>query len=360
MATLGPSLNNCVSTNSSLIVNDTLITVGDEGRLNSIRWFMVVILATGVLGNCSFLLVVARRESMRNVINVYLANLAIADIILLIVSSIPSLTNTAPHSSKIWGCMFMVITTTSYYSSISTVSLLAWDRFRAICKPIKHMAISSIKRSMKLVAAAWCCSLIYSVIVYLERMVTLKGCKLSGVAPLSNSPIESYKTDNFHPSPSLSDVFLVLPFIVCLSLNCWLYARIIHALRNRFAHRMNRPNQQVPEWIRKICQSRVRITRMLALNSLIFFLCNAPRSVTTISGYIHETLGVTRWDADQNIHVLSTVLFVVNSCINPLIYNLTNTKYRQAFREVFMPSCCSSSRPTQRTPRVVHLHILSD
>ncbi|XP_038068791.1 thyrotropin-releasing hormone receptor-like [Patiria miniata] len=287
-----PSWIECVSTNSSTLVVNGTLTVDDGGRVNHGRWLMIVV-AIGLLANFAFLLVVARCESMRNVTNVYLANLAIADIIVLIVCAIP-----LPR---------------------------------------------------------------YCVVVYLERIITSEKCEVYGVTSPNNPLIESCnKTHGFNPSPSLSDVFKVLPFVLCLSMNCWLYARIVKNLRNRFVHRMNRPNQQVPEWIRKIHQSRVRITRMLALNSFIFLLCNTPRCVTTISGYIHDTLGEPRWDADQKVQMFSSMLLLVNSSINPLIYNLTNKQYRQAFRQVFLPSCRSASRPSQTTPTVFHLQISSD
>ncbi|XP_038068786.1 thyrotropin-releasing hormone receptor-like [Patiria miniata] len=222
-----PSWIECVSTNSSTLVVNGTLTVDDGGRVNHGRWLMIVV-AIGLLANFAFLLVVARCESMRNVTNVYLANLAIADIIVLIVCAIPLVSDTSPFSTKISGCVFLVFATTPYYSSMSIVSLVAWGRFCAICKPIKHRATSSVKQSMRLVAAAWLSSLVYCVVVYLERIITSEKCEVYGVTSPNNPLIESCnKTHGFNPSPSLSDVFKVLPFVLCLSMNCWLYARIV-------------------------------------------------------------------------------------------------------------------------------------
>ncbi|XP_022103621.1 neuromedin-U receptor 2-like [Acanthaster planci] len=253
----------------------------------------------------------------------------------------------------------MVLATTPYYSSMLIVTQVAVDRFYTICKPIRHRATSSIRRSLKRVAVAWCCSLIYSTTLYLERILASKPCPAFVADPLqSSSGGRCDQMGALGQYSALSDVFKVLPFVFCLALNCLLYARIVKTLRDRFVLRIHRPGRQVPEWIRKIQQSRVQITKMLVVNSLVFFICNTPRCITLISGYIHDTLGVTRWDANENIEVFSGVLLVLNSCINPVIYNLTNKKYRRAFREVFLP--CSSSTSSQRMPTVFHLQISSD
>ena len=83
---------------------------------------------------------------------------------------------------------------------------------------------------------------------------------------------------------------------------------------------------------------RKQVARMLITNNAVFFLLHGPFQVMNIIRISQEHLG---YDV-INMYVTSDVMLwvgrvgaVANSAVNPVIYNVTNPRYRQAFLKCF-------------------------
>ncbi|XP_038060992.1 neuropeptide FF receptor 2-like [Patiria miniata] len=305
------SWNDCVGVTN---ITETFSTPSSDGRFG-LRTLCLSVEAFGIVVNSAFLFVVYRHKPLHNVTNIYLANLAVADIMVLVFGVVATILNTSSYRPVEWvGCAYQVAVTLSYFSE----SILSGDGCRILQPPRKLVNSET---------SAEICRLIYQ---------------------------EPRRL--FH-----SDLVKVLPFFILLIFNVVVYSRIIRALRRSFLIRHSKSNRQQvissPRWIKNIRRSRVRITRMLAINTIVFFSCNLMMAVLVIASYIQNVLGTElRFLEDDQATVYSYALLLFNSSINPLVYVLTNESYRQGFWDAFMP-CWRHPKPVNK-PAVFNLQII--
>ena len=88
------------------------------------------------------------------------------------------------------------------------------------------------------------------------------------------------------------------------------------------------------------------MTRMVMINSLVFILCLLPFQIYNInvySGVLHLTKG--------DLHTLdwtARLLESTNASANPIIYTATNSRYREAFLQIF----CRRVNKTITSPKI--------
>ena len=286
--------------NNSL-TNETL--PDDQSNESVFRKLTFVITTAGLLGNLTFLFVVARHKSMHNKTNVYLVNLAVADVIFLVLGSYGHLTDIFSYLTlNLLSCLFIILVTMPYFSSLALVSLVTLDRYYAICHPLKHRAMAGKTRCTKLVAAAWCFSIIYSCVLNVESVMEGHDCQV-----LKGSR-----------KPCSVTFFKPLPLILLLFCNCFMYVRMIKTLRKNSHFRNICHMQTVPIGMKSRRQSSIRLTRMLAVNTLLFFACNTPRTVLVMVNFFQTTLGKKPFEHQRGVTTISTALLLLNSCINPI------------------------------------------
>ena len=116
----------------------------------------------GILSNMTFIFVLIRVKSMHTLVNIYLANLAIADVCALanilgrhgisFWSSQINLSLIEPFT-KSWKC---IVFNWEFYTCVNGsmlfVTLITIERYIAICKPMYHRMINTKRRCFKLVA----------------------------------------------------------------------------------------------------------------------------------------------------------------------------------------------------------------
>ena len=82
---------------------------------------------------------------------------------------------------------------------------------------------------------------------------------------------------------------------------------------------------------------RNQVARMLITNNVVFFLLHGPYHVMNVIDISEEHLGydlINSYASDVMFWV-GRVAAVANSAVNPIIYNVTNPRYRQAFTKCF-------------------------
>ncbi|XP_033646420.1 thyrotropin-releasing hormone receptor-like [Asterias rubens] len=322
---------------SNSVTNTTYSGDQVDGGELILRKIATVITAVGIVLNLAFIIVVARHKSMNNHINVYLVNLAVADLMVVVLACFGMYTNILSYlPSNYVGCFFIVLVTMPYYASTAIVSLVVADRYLAVCHPLRHRVVACKARSAKLVTVAWCFSIVYTCIVYLESTIETQGCQLLQGSGESYTINTQGETQTF----LFSEIFKPLPVVLLLICSIVMYTRMIKLVRNQVKFR-KQVNSAAVTRSEKPSQSCVRMNRMVATNTFVFFICLSPRTSLLIANYIQAAFGLKLFQHPV-LTVVSTMLLFTNSCINPLIYNLTNKTYRRAFREVFF-GCLSQS-----------------
>ncbi|XP_022081010.1 allatostatin-A receptor-like [Acanthaster planci] len=355
--------DNSSNWNDSICVTNLSETLASSDRsFGRLRLINLTFQVLGILGNIGFLAVVHCHKPLRNSTNVYLANLAVSDILVLVFGIIATtLNNMSNYRPSDWiACSYHLAATVPYYSSMYLVSLVAWDQYLAVCRPFKHRIASSHSRNTKLVVAAWTVSIMYTLLANMEGIVSDNGCRiLQPPMKQVHSAISVVTSGSNHDQSLLAqhlDLAKPIPFVATLLFNVVAYVRIIRSIRRCLLRRAKSSRQQGPRWLENLRKWRIQITRMLVINTVLFFGCNLMRMVLLVASYIQKALGSERLlIEDETLSIYSFLLLLFRSSINPLMYGLTNATYRQGFRTVLLACCCRHHRKRAEKPAVFHL-----
>ena len=130
-------------------------------------FFVSLIFLVGLVGNMMVVIVVARTSSMHTPTNCYLVSLAVADVLVLISATLPTIYEffliiDQCIIGKV-GCAIMVFL---QYLGInaSSLSITAFtiERYIAICHPIKSQTMCTVKRAKRIILSLWAFSIAYN------------------------------------------------------------------------------------------------------------------------------------------------------------------------------------------------------
>ena len=348
-----------------------------------------IVFFIGLVGNATFLLIVGFNRRMRTITNFYLSNLAVADILFIIVSAVVGFWNygishglslgATFYRSRI-GCLTsLALVYFTYLASMILVLLVSFERFLAICYPVKYRALKSTgskRLSAKLAAATWLVALCFSLLISPYQGKLTRVCIVwPARVRFLGYPSEIYQCKPLYPV--FKDIIAfaeAVPFTVSVVVICILYGKIILVLRDhaaagvmkdqnvphgsgniqidpsgqRSAQPQNNPdgtqnpglqniadgqrNRKPPQDDRrKLLQTQV--TRMVVANGLVYFLCLAPFQIIFILDFIWRQSGENLYSNEWavNLILVARCLNALNSAINPIIYAIANPKYRKAF-----------------------------
>ena len=302
-----------------------------------------IIFTFGLIGNITFLLVVLLNKHMRTITNFYLSNLAVADILFIVVSAVIGFWRYAASGGisyaqtfkSTFGCLTsLALVYFTYLASMILVILVSFERYIAICHPLKYRSMKGSSKkglSIKLTSLTWFVAICIAFIIspYQGRLV--KKCI---IWPFSdkyhNLPTVIYMCEPLHLV--FKDVLALAqaaPFFIAVVVIVMLYSRIVFALRSHSAAMDNQQDQK-QAGIRNV---QKQVTRMVIANGLVYFLCLAPYQLIYIFDFLWRRMDHNLFENEWalNLLLVSRCMSAFNSAINPLIYALANPKYRRAF-----------------------------
>ena len=326
-----------------------------ESLKNIMIPILFTVLVVGTLGNAAFFYVLARIPHMRTTTNIILANLALADIFFIVISvgcymiylsqPVRSHYGTAQYIGCIGSFVGQYI---SYYASLALVTLVSTERYLSICRPLKHRAVNTRSRAVKLIIGSWVLSFVLSGVVMLRYINLDLHCV---IWPDSYKYADLPTTIGYCLPAApwgllLANLTESIPFISAFIANSLMYVGIIRRLSNRTVLSSIKGNQ--PASLQQRAQQvRNQVSKMLIANGLVFFLCNTPFvaiSISFIVSHLRNESMLAIYESMSGMLVISHGMLFINSAINPFIFNATSSHYRQAFRDAF---CCAdtSGRP---------------
>ena len=303
-----------------------------------------VIFVIGILTNTAFLFTVARIPQMWTIHNFYLVNLSCADLILILSKGINTfcryiwssdIKRAVPYRSPASCASIFSMAYLGYYASICLVTLISIERFLAICFPLKHRMMNTRGHAIKLICGAWLIAIAFVGLSVPYHSSHYYFCIVWPAKWQHRLPVVMNICTVSHEAFSYIIVFAqIIPFALAFILNTILYFLIIRRLSNReIAKAGGKGDQQ-----KQADKVRNAVTRMLIINSIVFFLCLAPYQFHNLYLLVVEFADGKRFFDTDKITVLayvSRILDLVNSSVNPLIYSATNPRYRQAFLAAF-------------------------
>ncbi|XP_072021914.1 neuropeptides capa receptor-like [Amphiura filiformis] len=351
--------NGCASTINLSFVSDTVIAdqlLYPESVRILTTYIVPFILTFGLLVNFSFLFTLARIKSMRTITNAYLANLSIADLCFIIfvgLRYIWTIANspyvfTNPFNQDA-GCILMDgIVYLAYFASNGIVNLVSYERYLAICHPLKYRYFNSNKRTAKMVVITWLIAFALAAsmapnAIHAECVRVLWPDRQQ----YHNLPRALYRCSPISPIFMNYPIILqTICFLITFCANLLLYTLIIWTLMKRTD--ISETLQQMPNKIQKV---NSQVARMLVLNAVAFFVCLMPFQLYQLQR-LFENLSDGRLvlltkDKSVMLFWISTILNCINASINPVIYNIVNPRYRRALMEAF--GCCRVSQQQNKS-----------
>ena len=330
-----------------------------------------IVVIFGFVGNVSFLLVPCRLKDMRTMTNFYLSNLAIADIGVLSAASVQyfwSYSYSAPLDVNLIGYTFQtpfgclmpnLFNYTCYFASVWFITLVASERYLAICHPLKQIVISGKRRATRLVISVWLISI-------------LMASFSTSYAGLDTICIYGPSTGVFGDLPkkitrctslAIGDwceyvlwIIDTVQFFVALICNVIMYARIIYTLSKTIK---SNEHLSLEERTRKRnLDNRDNVAKMLLINALVFFFCLSPFIIINIQNISGQNL----LPANLGIGLswIGRLAYLLNSAVNPYIFSGVNRKYRQAFKRVFRSRNYNDQYSNFGSRKVKDISVFSD
>nr|XP_057911483.1 neuromedin-U receptor 1 [Doryrhamphus excisus] len=339
-----PSCQGCspnTSTSSNTTDVNTEMNLSDIlGPKRSPFFFPVVsvyllIFLVGLSGNLLTCAVVAKHKKMRNPTNLYLVSLAMSDLLMLAFGmplEIYDLWENYPFPFGEGGCYFKTfIFETVCFASILNVTALSVERYIAVVHPLKTRYLTTKRHSKRVIAAVWAVSM----------MCAIPNTSLHGIVYLPGRMQESAICTVMKPLwiyNMLMQITTVCFFFVPMMVISVLYLVMgIHLSRERQRRCSNFGKKWSGDSRVKINEEggrRMQIVKMLSIVVAVFGVCWAPFHVERLLwSSIHQWTDLMH-NIYQYVHILSGILFYLSSAVNPVIYSLISTRFRECFREL--------------------------
>ncbi|XP_066980691.1 substance-K receptor-like [Macrobrachium rosenbergii] len=278
-----------------------------------------------VVGNSLVMWIVATSRTMHSVTNYFIANLALADIIIA-VFAIPFQFQAAllqrwnlPH----FMCAFCpFFQTVSVNVSIFTLTAIAVDRYRAIVFPLN--ARPSKFRSKVVIAFIW----LFSTTLAVPQAIALR-VKIF-VDPVTNEekPFCAPVGIDREVMQTYSHVVVCLQYFLPLGIISFAYIRMGWEL---WCSQV--PGNAEDARDAHVLRNKKKVIKMLFIVVALFALCWAPLQSYHILQEIYPA--VNKYRFINIIWFCCHWLAMSNSCCNPFIYAIYNEKFKREFRHKF-------------------------
>uniref|UniRef100_A0A8D0DV47 Neuropeptide Y receptor type 2 n=1 Tax=Salvator merianae TaxID=96440 RepID=A0A8D0DV47_SALMN len=279
-----------------------------------------LIIVLGFLGNSLVVYVIVRYKTMRTVTNFFIANLAVADLMVITLCLPFTLAYTLLDEWKFGAVLCHLVVCAqalSVHVSTLTLTVIALDRYRCI---VFHLdSRISKKISFVIIAATWLVAAILAspLAIFREyRYEEIPDINLRIAVCSEKWPSEDRDATIY----SLS--MLLLQYVLPLSIICYAYIRIWFKLRSHISPTTRSDSH---------CRRR-KTTKMLVMVVVVFAVSWLPINVLQLAVDLDLVLVL------HDYKLLYTVFHVVAMCstfVNPLLYGWMNKNYRNGFLMFF-------------------------
>ncbi|XP_006825718.1 neuropeptides capa receptor-like [Saccoglossus kowalevskii] len=295
--------------------------------MNNTTWFWVecgdqtaqditalVLTTVGIVGNAAFLYVIISLREMHTTTNIYLANLAIADLIFLVLNGIqpfcyvigteicaPLLLNIEFH------CISNFIASTGFFAGMIIVGVIAIERYCAICYPLHGNGCLYWMRKISWILQALCWLLAI----------------LPSITPL----LPCYGKDSTYTQ--MAQTMVLIPMFFTLTILVFvLYIRMAVTLRKSARNNvLNSP----AAW-----ETERQVMRICLITAVLYIIFMFPYILRLIEEflilYFSYFAAFSTYPCFRNVAIY---FLMVNASINPVVYNVASSRYRIAFKTAF-------------------------
>ncbi|XP_060926511.1 neuromedin-U receptor 2 [Limanda limanda] len=295
----------------------------------------LLIFLTGLSGNLLTCVVIAKHKKMRNPTNLYLVSLAMSDLLVLLFGmplEIYDLWQNYPFPFGEGGCYFKTfLFETVCFASVLNVTALSVERYIAVVHPLKTRYLSTNQHAKQVITAVWAASM----------TCAIPNTSLHGIFYLPERREESAICTVLKP-------LWIYNMVMQITTVCFYFVpmMVISILYLVMGLHLGKETRQPCGSLGKNCSSSTRrqisaegsrrrqVIKMLSIVVAVFGVCWAPFHIERLLWS-----SISQWtdlmhNIYQYVHILSGVLFYLSSAVNPIIYSLLSTRFRESFREL--------------------------
>ncbi|XP_062535749.1 QRFP-like peptide receptor [Armigeres subalbatus] len=293
--------------------------------------FCIIIMCLGVIGNIMVPIVILKTKDMRNSTNIFLTNLSIADILVLLVCT-PTVLVEVNSPPEVWvlgeemckAVPFVELTVA--HASVLTILAISFERYYAICEPLKAGYVCTKARALMICLAAWAVAAILTSPILLissyEHVEYFNGKIVASCL----TPVENMWHVSFFVGSIV--VFFVVPLLVLVVL----YSVISKNLMDNPGIIMSSASGTRNH----VIKYRKQVIFMLGAVVVSFFFCLLPFRALTLWIIIvpSENIIAIGFERFYIILYFCRIMLYMNSAINPILYNLMSSKFRNGFLQL--------------------------
>ncbi|KAJ0170935.1 hypothetical protein K1T71_013707 [Dendrolimus kikuchii] len=309
--------------------------------------FCIAIMCLGVIGNVMVPIVILKTKDMRNSTNIFLVNLSIADLMVLLVCT-PTVLVEVNSKPDTWVlgkelCLavpFVELTVT--HASVLTILAISFERYYAICEPLRAGYVCTKTRATLICALVWFFAALFtSPILAIAEHHTVTKQDGSAYSQCLTQAVTFWQITFFI---TIIILLYALPLIILVVLYSIIAKNLITAASKVVMNKTVDPYN---------ARARKQVILMLGTVVLCFFLCLMPYRALTLwiiisPSELYDDVSPEKW---YNILYFSRVMLYINSAINPILYNLMSSKFRIGFCRVCICYNNSSEETNRRVQR---------
>lgn len=316
-------MNNTSSSSNSSSSNFEWIT-GNTRIVFGLIYVMVILI--GVSGNVLVILAVTKVPSMKTVTNVFIANLAVADLIVTTICCPLILIHMLSYPNWMLGDNMCYLTIVFIHISLSGSSFgllsISVDRYLAIAHAQRQLM--TFKKVNVMIVITWLLSIMLAVPSALLKPDTTQIMYSADLCLVVWRGSEATKR---------FEMFKGLVFLIVFAMIAFFYYRI-----GRVLWRRKIPGNQTSENQEAAARARKKVIKLLLIVLTCFLLCWAPMILYRVAMML---LSERNFNPPEAVYTATSVLAMANSAINPVLYALFNRNFRTAFRNIYR-KCCNN------------------
>lgn len=318
--------------------NDTLpVSPTESGNFIEpapMRWMLrlifIIVFIVGVIGNSVVCVAVIRRKRMRTSNNIFTFNLALCDLLNVMIylpTQMAAFENNHNWATGDFMChVTYILVPLCLSASIGTLLAITSDRYRAIAYPMKPRL--SGKKIKIILAVIWISSFLICI-----PLIFVAGL-------IFPAPGKVY-CDEVWPDPIFAEIYwnfiFVIQYVLPLAIIVVLAVLIAVKIRQNNAMQMlPKSSQVIAAAVRQRMKQTSKITNMLIALVILYTVCMLPQHIVFL-WFTYGELARSKY----RIYVLrfANVFPMANSALNPIAYGTLNKEFKKVFKSFFNCEC---------------------
>ncbi|KAL3887975.1 hypothetical protein ACJMK2_000360 [Sinanodonta woodiana] len=283
----------------------------------------------GLLGNILTIAVVLLHKANKGITKYFILNLAIADLLYVIVcvpfQAIYAVLHSSPFGDS-WCRIHTYLEYVCFFASMYILVLVSVDRYIALVHPIRALMLRTKRNGYIALIALWSLVILGNIpFIFIAKEVNINPEFIEEQQMVCEI---HFKDDTVAPI-----CLFLFSYMLPMILLCGLYGHILKvSLTGKSPSGENNGDH-----IR--LHARKRVTKMVLLVVTVFAVCWMPLQVIML--YTHISKGQHSTVAFASIIYAAQCLAYMNSCINPILYTFYTHTFRNSIKNMI---CCIKTR----------------